>query len=276
MSTTGVGSKAIALAVLGAAAALALAACGGRPQDAADADAPPTTAQPADVSSGEDGAESPGGADAEADAFVGLTLPEATRLAEAQGRPSRVGRLDGEDLALTADLVPGRVTFVVDGGVVTGASIERSEEAAPAPPSAPEDPVEAGLVAGAVARIVTVDNSFGGGDPFDRVEVADVVGADAARPVAPLARELIAEAIQPLAEVEFIPDAEAAIARYFEGPPRAVAVVSVDDVRVDGDRAEVDLTLWCGSLCGVSLTYEATLGGGGWEILGTTGPIAVS
>ena len=59
-------------------------------------------------------------------------------------------------------------------------------------------------------------------------------------------------------------------------PTHSVAVASMDDVRFDGERAEIEMRLWCGSLCGVFLTYEAVLGSAGWEILGTTGPIAMS
>ena len=56
----------------------------------------------------------------------------------------------------------------------------------------------------------------------------------------------------------------------------AVAVVSVSDLRINGDRAEIDMGLWCGSLCGTWFTYEAERAGETWRILGTTGPIAVS
>jgi hypothetical protein len=79
-----------------------------------------------------------------------------------------------------------------------------------------------------------------------------------------------------VAVVDCIPDAKAAIDRYFDGTSELVAVISVDDLRIEGERAEIDLALWCGSLCGTWLTYEAKLGPDGWEILGTTGPIAIS
>ena len=120
-----------------------------------------------------------------------------------------------------------------------------------------------------------VDNSFGGGDPFDRIEVARV-GGKAGEPLGPLALESIAQSLEPVAKVKFIDDPEAAIQKYFDRSTTGVAVVTVDDVRIDFDRAEVDVGLWCGSLCGIWLTYEAELGPDGWEILGTTGPISIS
>ncbi len=55
-----------------------------------------------------------------------------------------------------------------------------------------------------------------------------------------------------------------------------VAVVAVERVEVLGEQAEVELRLWCGSLCGVFLTYKAARAAGGWTITGTTGPGAVS
>ncbi len=204
--------------------------------------------------------------------FAGLAFEEAVRRAEEQGQPWRIAREDGEVFALTDDIVVGRVTFELDGGVVSAAIVEQEEE----PPAVSEQTERAELVAAAVERLVTRDNSFGGSDPFDEVEVAEVIGADPSRPLQPLTRELIAVAIEPTARVVFIADADAAIGRLFDKMTQGVAVVSVDDVRIDGNTAETDMRLWCGSLCGVFLTYEATLTERGWEIVGTTGPIAVS
>ena len=139
-----------------------------------------------------------------------------------------------------------------------------------------EDVARAELVAAAVHQLVTRNNSFGGGDAFDLVEVAELIGADVSRPLQPLTRELIALAIEPSARVMFVQGADAEIDRLFDEAPQRVAVVSVEDLHIAGQRAELDMRLWCGSLCGVFLTYRAELTERGWEILGTTGPIAVS
>ncbi|MGI9657268.1 MAG: hypothetical protein ACR2OD_00040, partial [Gaiellaceae bacterium] len=66
-----------------------------------------------------------------------------------------------------------------------------------------------------------------------------------------------------------------AIEGYFESGA-AAAVVSVDALRIEGDRAEVALGLWCGDICGIWFTYEAERASDGWRILGIDGPIAVS
>ena len=98
---------------------------------------------------------------AQGEPFVGLTISEATALAEDEGRTWRVGRQDDEGFVLTDDLVPERVTFEIDNGTVTSATIE-----SPSVPSADdvivEDPSRADLIAVAVKRLLTVDNGFGG------------------------------------------------------------------------------------------------------------------
>ena len=127
-------------------------------------------------------------------------------------------------------------------------------------------------------RLLTTENSFGGGgNPFDRVLVGEFVGGARSRPLSSTAVEMITAELGPGADVEVVPDAEATIAELFEQDATGIAVVAIDDMRVGVQTAEVDLTMWCGSLCGVALTYEAEYrDAGGWTILGPVGPIAVS
>ncbi len=209
------------------------------------------------------------------EAFVGLTISEATALADDEGRAWRVGRQDDEVFVLTDDLVPGRVTFEIDNGTVTSATIE-----SPSVPSADdaivEDPSRADLIAVAVKRLLTVDNGFGGVDVFDDIRVADVIGSDPDQPLQGLDLELIAATLSELGEVRFVDDADAEIEVLFEESPAGVAVVSVENILLLDDRAEVELRLWCGSLCAVFLTYQAVPDDGGWNIVGTVGPIAMS
>ena len=139
-----------------------------------------------------------------------------------------------------------------------------------------EDPNRAGLIAAAVKRLLLVDNGFGGVDVFDDIRVATVIGSDPARPLLGLDLELIAEISSELGAVSFIASADTEVEELFDESPAGVAVVSVEDVLLLDDRAEVELRLWCGSLCGVFLTYEAVPDDSGWHIVGTTGPIAMS
>ncbi len=52
-----------------------------------------------------------------------LPLDAAVALAEASGYQTRVGRLDGEDQALTMDLREDRFTFEVEADIVVGCTI---------------------------------------------------------------------------------------------------------------------------------------------------------
>ena len=52
--------------------------------------------------------------------LVGLTLEEATKVAEGAGWTIRVSTLDGEGQALTDDYLPLRVNVAVEAGVITG------------------------------------------------------------------------------------------------------------------------------------------------------------
>ncbi len=234
------------------------------------------------AAAGGDGDEAEGGPNTatQQERFVGLTLDDASALAETEGRLWRVAREDETYFALTDDLSPGRVTFEVDDGIVTNAQIERAAiDDPPAGDEIVEDPARAELIAAAVLRLVTVDSSFGGADVFGDFRVARIVGSDGS-PLAPLDLELIAAALEDHGSVRFIDDPQAEIAALFDDPPAGaavwVAVVTVERIYLLDDRAEIELHLWCGSLCGVYLTYEATPTDGGWEIIGTTGPIAVS
>ncbi len=211
----------------------------------------------------------------QSESFVGLTISEATALAEDEGRPWRIGRQDDEEFGFDGDLVPGRVTFEIDEGTVTSATIEH--ESVPPPGDAiVEDPARADLIAVAVKRLLTVDNSFGGVDVFDDIRIARVVGSDPDQPLGGLDLDLIDATLSELGAVRYIDDADAEIGVLFEESPAGVAVVSVEDILLLDDRAEVELRLWCGSLCGVFVTYEAVPDDGGWNIVGTVGPIAMS
>jgi hypothetical protein len=226
----------------------------------------------------DDSGDPPPAEDVEADledTFVGLAKAEAIARAEDEDRPWRIGREDEEVFAFDAELLVGRVTFEVDEGVVTNFSIE--VDTPPSVGDVPiEDPDRAAVIVAAISRLLTVDNTFGGGDVFDDVRVADTIGGDDDDPLQPIELELIAAAVQHSATVTFIGDADALAEELFEASPQGVAIVSVDGLRMESDRAEIDLGMWCGSLCGTWLTYEAVAGLDGWEITGPIGPIAVS
>ncbi len=223
----------------------------------------------------EEGSHGPTDTATQSESFVGLTTSEATALAKDEGRAWRIGRQDDEAFVLTDDLVPGRVTFEIDDGTVTSAFIERPSTPSPSDNIA-EDPARAGLIAAAVKRLLTVDNSFGGVDVFDDIRVAAVIGSDPGQPLQGLDLELISATLSELGAVRYVDNADTESEALFEESPAGVAVVSVERILLLDDRAEVELRLWCGSLCGVFLTYEAVPDNNGWTIVGTIGPIAMA
>ncbi len=227
------------------------------------------------IGGGETGSDGPTDTPSQSESFVGLSISEATAVAEDEGRPWRIGRQDDEALVLTDDLVPGRVTLEIDDGTVTAAVIEQPHTDSPGDAIA-EDSARAGLIAAAVKRLLTVDNGFGGVDVFDDIRVAAVIGSDPGQPLEGLALELIDEALSEFGGVRYIDDVDAEIEALFEESPAGVAVVSVDRILLLDDRAEVELRYWCGSVCAVFLTYEAVPDGNGWNIVGTTGPPTVA
>ena len=163
-----------------------------------------------------------------------------------------------------------------DDMVGNGADIAETTTVSP-DINAPDEPSHADLQAAAIVRLLTVDNSFGpGAEPFATINVGSLIGGDANSPLEPLAIELIASEFDGTTEVIFIADVETLIGKLFDQNAIGMAVASIDQLRVTDSRAELDMRLWCGSLCGVFLTYEAEMIDAGWEILGTTGPIAMS
>lgn len=78
----------------------------------------------APVACGDDDEPGPSGddsgteTDAEFAPYIGLDVAAAGDLAEENGRPWRVVRVDGEDLPVTMDFVENRLNFSVEDGKV--------------------------------------------------------------------------------------------------------------------------------------------------------------
>src|SRR5262245_35837126 len=113
----------IATAAVVIAGAIGLAACGGGADEPASAPATPPAAQPTG-DTGAAGGTILAGDEITGDDFVGMTLDQASSLAEELGRQWRVGTEDGVELPVTADGIEGRETCTFEDGVVTEATIE--------------------------------------------------------------------------------------------------------------------------------------------------------
>ncbi len=213
--------------------------------------------------------------------YLGLTREEAAARADAERRPWRVGREDDEWFALTDDYVVGRVTLELDEGVVTVASIEQPFDDVDDPgqllTQRQRDAAE--VLAAAVWQLLTVDHGFGVGNPppFTDVHVGNALGGPAGTPLDPLQLERIAAVVNETgATVQYVDDPDGLAAKLFDSAPTGVAVITIDALHLGTAQAEVELHLWCGSLCGIYLTYAAERVDGQWVITGIVGPIAMS
>ena len=213
--------------------------------------------------------------------YLGLTREGAAARAAAEGRPWRVGREDHEWFALTDDYVVGRVTLELDQGLVTVASIEQpfDDSSDPSQPLTQRQRAAAEVLAAAVWQLLTVDHGLGVDTPppFTDVHVGNALGGSAGTPLEPLQLERIAAVVNETgAPVHYVDDPDRLAAKLFNGAPPGVAVITIVALRLGATEAEVELHLWCGSLCGVYLTYAAEQVDGQWVITGIVGPIAMS
>ena len=246
-----------------------------------------------DAGEGADGQARPTAAD-EAP-FIGLTRDEASTLAEADGRRWRVGREGGERFALTDDFIVGRVTFELDDGIVTTASIERPLEdlddpgqpLTQRPREDPDDPGQpltqrprdaADVLAAAVRQLLTVDHGFGDAPPpFTEVYVGDALGGRGGEPLEPLQLERIAAALNEIgATAQYVDDPDGLLETLFDDTSAGVAVIIIDALDLLQDGAVVELHYWCALQCVVFVSYEVAPVDGEWTITGLAGPIAMS
>ena len=222
--------------------------------------------------------EDPIGAASES-SYLGLTREEAAARAEAEHRSWRVSREDDKWFALDADYVVGRVTFDLDAGVVTVASIEQplDDSNDPSQPLALRRNDAADVLAAAVRQLLTVDDHFGADiTPFS-VYVGNALGGQTGTPLEPLQLERIAAVVNETgATVRYVDDSIGLARKLFDDTPPGVAVITIDALHLGAAQAEVELRLLCGSLCGIHLTDAAEQVGGQWVITGIVGPIAIS
>ena len=135
------------------------------------------------------------------------------------------------------------------------------------------------VLAAAVRRLLTVDHGFAtdGPPPFTSVYVADAFGGVGGTPLEPLELEAIAAAVNESGPTaQYTDDPQELIRELFDGTHPGAVVVTVEALRLEQERAEIELHLWCGSLCGIYLTYEAVEVDGTWIITGPIGPITMS
>ena len=180
---------------------------------------------------------------------------------------------------LTDDFIVGRVTFEIDDGTVTTASIERSVEdlGDPSQPLTRQQRDTANMLAAAVWQLLTVDHGFNEAPPFTDVYVGNALGGLGGEPLEPLQMERIAATVNEIgATAQYVDDPDGLIPKLFDNKPEGTAVIIIDSLDLLPDGAVVELHYWCASQCVVFVSYELASVDGEWTVTGLAGPIAMS
>jgi len=140
----------------------------------------------------------------------------------------------------------------------------------------------ASLMAAAFEQLVTKDHTFGKGPPpFTEYLVLDHLDPQAGSPeeqhslsvrsLTESEREAITAVLSGFGPVKWIDDAAKwrtdQLAPVIEGS----VILGVGEPIFSGETALVPMSLWCGGLCALLLTYGAVRSGDTWMITGTRG-----
>ena len=150
--------------------------------------------------------------------------------------------------------------------------------------AAEEDATSAEIYATTVKQIVEVDNTFGGSPIFSTILVVDSTDPTAGDPVAssigrPLTdteRATIMSALGDTIDVQFIADAGEYRTADLMPTLEDSAIVTVGEIEHRDGNALVGMSLWCGGLCGIWLTYRVVMEDTAWVVDGIEGPMAIS
>jgi hypothetical protein len=177
-----------------------------------------------------------------------------------------------------------RIAAVAVIAVLSSSCAERA-----GPSSAPEPSRESQVYAAIVRQLVTEDHTFGGGDPGFRViyvldraapDAGDAMGAveNDGPPIPVRVQEEIRAALADLPPVRFVATSRDVVGSMAEGGAvmNHGALVTLGTIPPGEDRVEVGASLYIANLAGTWLTYVVELGGDGWAVTGTTGPVAIS
>jgi hypothetical protein len=171
--------------------------------------------------------------------------------------------------------------------VIAALSLSCADRAGPG--SAPEPSRESRVYAAVIRQLVTVDHTFGGGDPgFRVIYVLDRAAADAGDamgsveadgpPIPVRVQEEIQAALADLPPVRFVATSRAVVGPMAKGGAvmNQGALVTLGTVPPGRDQVEVGTSLYIANLAGTWLTYVVERAGDGWAVTGTTGPVAIS
>lgn len=143
------------------------------------------------------------------------------------------------------------------------------------------------VMAAAIRELVSKDHTFGEGPPpFSQYLIQSqldqfagnptgIAGAQT-RPLTDEERAAINDVLAPIGPVRFIEDPDDWRTKDLTPTIDSAVILGVGEPLISDSTATVPVSLWCGGLCGTWLTYRLDLEDGGWQVVGTEGPIAIS
>jgi hypothetical protein len=126
----------------------------------------------------------------------------------------------------------------------------------------------------ATMHLLRNDTTFGPGHVFPTVLIVDHLKDGPA--LADDQKAALDTAVSTLSDVRFIAGQDDFVTDDLRPTIEGAAIITLGVPDVDGNKATIDMEMWCGGLCGIWLTYALEVGDAGWEVLGTVGPIAIS
>ena len=140
---------------------------------------------------------------------------------------------------------------------------------------------EVAIYAAVTRQLVEFDNTFAPDHRFSQILIVNHLDLDAgdamqqgqsAGPLTDDQRSAIIASIEHLAPVRFINSRREFIREDLKGPviPASV-IIELDPAAFDDDGVTVEANLWCGLLCGLSITYRVVERADGWTVTGTEG-----
>ncbi len=144
------------------------------------------------------------------------------------------------------------------------------------------------VMAAAIHRLISRDHTFGqGAHRFTEYLIQDHTdpgagapvepGTPPARPLTAAERAAIEAVVAPFGPHRVIGDAAEWRTKGDVGPRiEGSVILGVGEPAIDGDTALVPVSLWCGNLCGNSLSYRIDRTGDRWRVVGTEGPQVIS
>jgi hypothetical protein len=173
------------------------------------------------------------------------------------------------------------VVFLAFSALVAACGIEKSPSGDSGTSQTPE------MMAAALVELITEDHSFGEGPPpfteylvQNRIDTsagnATASASESARQLTDAEQEAIEEAVREYGVVRWIDDPSDWRTPDLVPAIEGAAILGVGEPVIEADTGLVPVSMWCGGVCGIWLTYRLDVVDAVWVVTDIEGPIAVS